>query len=78
MKVTVQNGAAHGLSRRDVEAVIPLLPASWSNRVDQLVLYQGESAAVKASFYPKKKLLGLFWAMPTESASKAEGLQNCC
>jgi hypothetical protein len=76
MKITVQNGAAHGLSRRDVEAVIPLLPGSWSNLVEQIVLYQGDAATVKSSFYPKKKLLGLFWPVPVESASKAEGLQE--
>jgi hypothetical protein len=76
MKVTVQNGAAHGLTRRDVEAIIPLLPASWARCVEQIVLYQGETPQLRASFYPKQKTLGLFWPVPSESASKEEGLQE--
>jgi hypothetical protein len=76
MKVTVQNGAAHGLCRRDVEAIIPLLPAPWSNRVEQVVLYQGDTPILKSSFHPKEKLLGLFWPVPVESASKAQGLEE--
>jgi hypothetical protein len=76
MKVTVQNGAAHGLSRRDVETIIPLVPASWSGGVRQIVLYQGDSSDLKAVFYPKKKLLGLFWPVPAESASKPDGVQE--
>jgi hypothetical protein len=76
MKVTVQNGAAHGLSRREVEAIIPLLPTPWSNRVGQIVLYQGDTLTLRSSFYPKEKLLGLFWPVPVEAASKAQGLQE--
>ena len=76
MKVTVQNGAAHGLSRRDVETIIPLVPASWSAAVHQIVLYQGDSPDLKSAFYPKNKLLGLFWPAPAESASKADGVQE--
>jgi hypothetical protein len=76
MKVTVQNGAAHGLSRRDVEAMIPLFPMSWSSCVQQIVLYQGDTPALKSAFYPKKKLLGFFWPVPVEAASKSEGVQE--
>ncbi len=76
MKVTVQNGAAHGLSRRELEAIVPLFPASWASRVQQIILYQGEGTVVKASFYPKQKTLGLFWPVPLEFASKAEGVQE--
>ena len=76
MKVTVQNGATTGLSRRDLEAVIPLFPPSWSSAVQQVVLYQGETSLLKLVLYPKEKLLGLFWPVPAKSASKAEGLQE--
>jgi hypothetical protein len=31
MKVTIQNGANHGLSRREAEAVVGLLPSSLSS-----------------------------------------------
>jgi hypothetical protein len=76
MKVTVQNGAAHGLSRRDVEAIVPLFPASWANRVQQIVLYQGDTPVLRASFHPKQRTLGLFWPVPLQSASKEEGVQE--
>ena len=76
MKVTVQNGASHGLSRRDVEAMLLLLPASWSSGVRQIVLYQGDTCQLKSVFYPKEKLLRVFWPMPAESASKADGVRE--
>ena len=76
MKVVVQNGAAHGLSRRDVEAIVPLLPAAWSQHVKQVVLYQGQASVIETSFYPKAHVLGLFWPVPMEAASKAEGLRE--
>ena len=76
MKVTVQNGAIHGLSRRDVEAIVPLLPGSWSGRVRQIVLYQGDSPDLKLTFYPKAQIIGLFWPVPKEAASKADGLRE--
>lgn len=75
MKVTVQNGAVDGLSRRDVEAIVPLFPASWEARSKQIVLYQGDTSGLKVSFYPKEGLLGLFWPVPVESASKADGVK---
>ena len=76
MKVTVQNGAPHGLSRREVEAISPLFPESWSRRVEQIILYQGDSPALRTSFHPKDRVLGLFWPMPVEAASKAEGVRE--
>ena len=76
MKVTVQNGASHGLSRRDVEAIIPLLPSSWLSMIQQVVLYQGKSTEVRATYYPGKHLLGLFWPGDAASVSKSEGLRE--
>ena len=76
MKVVVQNGAAHGLTRREVEAVIPLFPSGWSKSVEQITLYQGQSESVSAVFYPKKRALGLFWPADVASVSKAEGLRE--
>ena len=76
MKVTVQNGAAHGLSRREVEAIIPLFPPAWSTPVQQIVLYQGQGDDVSAAFYPEKHLLGLFWPVDVASVSKAAGLEE--
>lgn len=75
MKVTIQNGATHGFTRRDVEAIIPLLPESWSASVQQIVLYQAKGPGVSAVFYPKAHSLGLFWPADVETVSKAEGLE---
>jgi hypothetical protein len=74
MKITVQNGAAHGLSRRDLEAVIPLFPASWMRCVKQVVLYQGAGEALRASYYPKDQILGLFWPAPGSQATKQQAV----
>lgn len=76
MKVTVQNGAAHGLSRRDVETIVPLFPETWSAFVQQIVLYQAKGPNVSATFYPKAHLLGFFWPVNVESVSKAKGLEE--
>jgi hypothetical protein len=76
MKVVVQNGAAHGLSRRDVEAVIPLFPSAWSTAVQQITLYQGREQKVSVSFYPKQQILGLFWPAEASSVPKAEALRE--
>ena len=74
MKVTVQNGAAHGLSRRDLEAIIPLFPASWARGVTQVALYQGSEAEVRTTFYPKAQLLGLFWPALDSRATKEQAV----
>jgi len=76
MKVVVQNGAAHGLSRRDVESIVTLLPSSWSRFVAQITLYQGTIPSVEIKFYPKKKILGMFWPTPPDSISKSQGLNE--
>lgn len=76
MKVTIQNGAAHGLSRRDVEAAVALFPARWSRRVAQIVLYQAAVGRLEARFYPQGQALGLFWPAPPASASKTDGLME--
>jgi len=76
MKVTKQNGAIHGLARREVEAAVTLVPPAWSSRVEQVVLYQGDGPSLTTTYYPKEKTLGLFWPVPQEVASKADGLRE--
>ena len=76
MKITIQNGAAHGLSRRDLEAIIPLFPKAWAASIQQIVLYQGQGPGVRAEFYPKKQLLGFFWPADVASVSKMDGLEE--
>jgi hypothetical protein len=76
MKVTIQTGSVHGLTRSEVEAMIPLFPQSWKRVVKQIVLYQGNENALKAKFYPKEQLLGLFWPSPAGTATKSDGVEE--
>lgn len=58
MKVVVQNGARHWLSRRDAEAVIAQLPESWSNDVRRVALVRGED--VSTYFHSQSRSLSLY------------------
>ena len=61
MKVIVQNGATHTLSRKQAEAIVALFPASWIKSVDSLTLYQGNGESLHVEHYPKARTIGLFW-----------------
>lgn len=77
MKVTIQNGSLHGLSRRDVEAVAPLFPKSWSEVVTLIVLCHGEGSTVSTAFYPKQKTMALFWPSSLVTApTKLEAVEE--
>ena len=39
IKVTVQNGAHHGLSRAEASAIVNCFPAAWVKIVTDVVLY---------------------------------------
>jgi len=74
MKVTVQNGATHGLSRKEVEAMVRVFPAAWSHLVKSIVLYQG-GADIDVSFHPKEQTVGLYWPSLSVDPSKAEAIE---
>lgn len=74
MKVTVQNGAAHGLSRKEVEAMVQVFPVAWARLVKSIVLYQGE-ADIDVSFHPKEQIVGLYWPAVSVGHSKAEAIE---
>ena len=79
MKVTVQNGANHGLSRAEVEAMLHHLPGSWNRSVDAIVLYEHQEPEFRCRYYEKEKKLGLFWPsndhnQPTKSKAVDEML----
>jgi hypothetical protein len=61
MRVTVQNGAKHGLTRKDAEAVVRLLPASLRQVAKSLVLCQGTTLLLNVAFHPKEKVVALYW-----------------
>ncbi|MBN8481361.1 MAG: hypothetical protein J0L88_07220 [Xanthomonadales bacterium] len=70
MKVVVQSGSRHSLSRRDAEAVLASLPRSWGAQVDKIVLVHGER--LEASFHRKEQVLALHcpWE-PSSQRNKA-------
>jgi hypothetical protein len=61
MKVVVQNGASHGLTRKQAESLVALLPPSLGEAVKSLTLYQAEGPALEFRHYPKEQSLGMFW-----------------
>jgi hypothetical protein len=74
MKVIVQDGATHSLSRKQAEAIIGLLRASWITAIDSLTLYQGNEEAFHVKHYPKARAVGMFWppsSHPQPTAAEA-------
>ena len=71
MQVVVQNGAQHGLSRRNVERMVTLFPAAWSRGVESIALCGGPE--LRASFHAKERVLSLSWPTnpPFPTASEA-------
>ena len=61
MKVVVQNGARHGLSRRQVEAMGAVLPPTWQRSIASLTLCQGRESEFCVKHYPKERKVGAFW-----------------
>ena len=74
MKITVQNGATHGLSRKEVEAMACLFPSSWSRSVKSITLYQG-GTGITTKFYDSKGIMGLFWPATPTGHTKAQAIE---
>ncbi|MFZ2266818.1 MAG: hypothetical protein WAV95_04490 [Azonexus sp.] len=77
MKVIVQNGAVHALSRQEVEAMVRAFPKAWSHRVKSIVLYQGNELEARVSFHPKEQIIGLHGpsASTVSPQSKAKAIE---
>lgn len=75
MKVVVQNGSAHGLSRVEIECVLGVVPRRGSDAVRQVVLYQGAGELVEAKFFAKEGVLGLYWPV-AGSVKKADAVRE--
>ncbi len=65
MKVVVQNGAKHCLSRKDAEAILACVPESWSSHVAQVLLAYGDR--LTTSIHAKERIVVLH--CPWEPAS---------
>ena len=76
MKLVVQNGCRHILSRKDVESALLMLPPGWGTRVQKVVLYQGQESRVYVTFYAKEGALGLFCPEEHAGLNKAAALEE--
>lgn len=61
MKVVIQNGASHALSRLEAECIVGRLPKRFLAVADSLVLYQG-CGEPAVEYYGKSRSIGLFWS----------------
>lgn len=74
MKVVVQNGAEHPLSRKDVEAFVRNLPYRYRKLAGQLVLCKGELGAAMVIYHEKRGSLDLFCGRDVPAAVALEEL----
>ncbi|MEW5789852.1 MAG: hypothetical protein AB1899_18580 [Pseudomonadota bacterium] len=63
MKVTVQNSATHGLSRKEAETIIRMLPPSIRRIAKSLVLYGTREPEICVTYHEKEQVIGLYWPM---------------
>ena len=75
MKVVVQNGCEHVLSRKDVEAVLSKLPVRLSRVVNTIALCQGDISGLEFSFHKKEKTLELFSLRSLEPIEKGKAIE---
>ena len=75
MKVVVQNGCEHVLSRNDVENAIKNIPSKYFGSVSQITLCQSDNEDYYVRYYEKSKALSLFCARDTD-ASKVDVLNE--
>jgi len=50
-----------------------LFPSAWSANVETIAFYGSSEQKLKTEYYPKEKILGLFW--PHESNDKKENIK---
>jgi hypothetical protein len=77
IRVTVQNAANHGLSRREVATMLRHVPSSWARFVESVALYEHAEPAFRCTYFGKEKVLGLFWpnAEHGEQPTKAQAAE---
>lgn len=57
MKVTVQNGANHALSRAIVERSLADIPSAWEDEVDEVLIRAETAKEPQVRFHHKKRSL---------------------
>ena len=77
MKLVIQNGCRHTLTRKEFEPMFALLPPKWSTGVNIITFYTGDSAVVKIRYFKKEKTLGVFWPqVPQDINEKQQTIEE--
>ena len=66
MKIVIQNGAAHGFTRKQLGSMVHLFPPAWDTHIQSIALYQGDNAEPVFKYFPKERILGVFWPVLSE------------
>src|SRR5688572_15425025 len=75
MRVTVQNGSLHGVTRGELEAMLPLFPSHWGEAVRSITLCQGTEQTVLVGYHAKEQVVAFHWPTPaTSNLTKRDGL----
>lgn len=72
MKVTIQNGSNHGLSRAIVEKALIDIPRAWEQRVSEVVICATTSETPVVRFHRKERALSV--EGPCGTASPVDAL----
>lgn len=77
MKVVVQNGSQHPITRKEMEAIIQVIPNSLKKRISSICLYHSESDEPDTTFFDKSKTLGFYgYANVSTLDRKIEALEE--
>jgi hypothetical protein len=60
MKVVVQNGSQHPITRKEMEDIIQVIPSSLTKGISSICLYHSESGDPDTTFFDKSKTLGFY------------------
>jgi len=60
MKVVVQNGSQHPITRKEMEAIIQVIPSSLKKGISSICLYHSENGELDTTFFDKSKTLGFY------------------
>ena len=66
MQIVIQNGAAHGFTRKQLGSMVHLFPVAWDTHIQAIALYQGDNAEPVFKYFPKARILGVFWPVLSE------------
>lgn len=72
MKVTVQNGSNHALSREIVERVLADIPTAWKHRVDDVLIGAKTTPDPKVIFHEKGRSVSVYGPLGKDVAACLE------